>query len=64
MLAYHDSVSVSALLAKVIGFWSCSMVAPRPVVEASAWGMISFVGLEYPSVVSAMIAFLTLSNTS
>ena len=44
MLAYRDSVSVGVLLAKAIGFWSCSEVAQRPVVEASAWRMISFVG--------------------
>ena len=44
MLAYRDSVCVSVLLAKAIGFWSCSKVAPRSVVEASAWRTISFVG--------------------
>ena len=45
MLANHDKVSVSVLLAKAIGFWSCRKVASRPVVEASAWRIISFVGL-------------------
>ena len=44
MLVYRDSVSVNVLLAKAIDFWSCSKVAPRPVVEASAWRTIWFVG--------------------
>ena len=43
MFAYLVSVSVKLLLAKAIGFPSCTKQAPSPLWEASAYTVTGFV---------------------